>query len=100
MIDADDFKAFNDTRGHLAGNMALRRLASVLRKTVRGHEGVCFSSLSKGIFLGSEGAAARCSPRGIFVGERWDRGRDAGVAGAPRTDPSVRRYRTRLLPWV
>src|SRR5512143_493832 len=35
MIDADDFKSFNDTRGHLAGNMALRRLASVLRKTVR-----------------------------------------------------------------
>jgi diguanylate cyclase (GGDEF)-like protein len=35
MIDADDFKAFNDTRGHLAGNMALRRLASVLRRTVR-----------------------------------------------------------------
>jgi diguanylate cyclase (GGDEF)-like protein len=35
MIDADDFKAFNDTRGHLAGNMALRRLATVLRKTVR-----------------------------------------------------------------
>ena len=35
MIDADDFKALNDTRGHLAGNMALRRLATVLRKTVR-----------------------------------------------------------------
>ena len=35
MMDADDFKAFNDTRGHLAGNMALRRLASVLRKSVR-----------------------------------------------------------------
>jgi diguanylate cyclase (GGDEF)-like protein len=35
MIDADDFKAFNDSRGHLAGNMALRRLASVLRRTVR-----------------------------------------------------------------
>jgi diguanylate cyclase (GGDEF)-like protein len=35
MIDADDFKAFNDARGHLAGNMALRRLASVLRKAVR-----------------------------------------------------------------
>jgi diguanylate cyclase (GGDEF)-like protein len=35
MIDVDDFKAFNDTRGHLAGNMALRRFSSVLRKSVR-----------------------------------------------------------------
>ena len=35
MIDADDFKSFNDTNGHLAGNMALRRIATVLRKTVR-----------------------------------------------------------------
>lgn len=35
MIDADDFKAFNDTHGHLAGNVALRRLAGVLRKSVR-----------------------------------------------------------------
>jgi diguanylate cyclase (GGDEF)-like protein len=35
MIDVDDFKSFNDARGHLAGNMALRRLASVLKKTVR-----------------------------------------------------------------
>jgi diguanylate cyclase (GGDEF)-like protein len=35
MIDADDFKAFNDTRGHLAGNVALRRLASVMRRSLR-----------------------------------------------------------------
>jgi diguanylate cyclase (GGDEF)-like protein len=35
MIDADDFKGLNDTCGHLAGNMALRRLAAVLRKSVR-----------------------------------------------------------------
>jgi diguanylate cyclase (GGDEF)-like protein len=35
MIDADDFKSFNDANGHLAGNMALRRIATVLRKTVR-----------------------------------------------------------------
>ena len=35
MIDADDFKEFNDSKGHLAGNMALRRLASILKKTVR-----------------------------------------------------------------
>jgi diguanylate cyclase (GGDEF)-like protein len=35
MIDVDDFKSYNDCRGHLAGNMALRRLASVLRRSVR-----------------------------------------------------------------
>ena len=35
MVDADDFKTFNDTHGHLAGNMALRRLATVLKKSVR-----------------------------------------------------------------
>lgn len=35
MIDVDDFKNFNDTRGHLAGNVALRRLAGVLKKAVR-----------------------------------------------------------------
>ena len=35
MLDVDDFKSYNDCRGHLAGNMALRRLASVLRRSVR-----------------------------------------------------------------
>jgi diguanylate cyclase (GGDEF)-like protein len=35
MADADDFKAYNDAHGHLAGNVALRRLARVLRRSVR-----------------------------------------------------------------
>ncbi len=35
MIDADDFKGYNDTHGHLAGNLALRRLAAVLKRSVR-----------------------------------------------------------------
>jgi diguanylate cyclase (GGDEF)-like protein len=35
MVDADDFKAYNDSRGHLAGNVALRRLSSALRRAVR-----------------------------------------------------------------
>ena len=35
MVDIDDFKAFNDTRGHLAGNVALRRVASTLKRAVR-----------------------------------------------------------------
>ena len=35
MIDADDFKGFNDRQGHLAGNAALRRLSDVLKRSVR-----------------------------------------------------------------
>jgi diguanylate cyclase (GGDEF)-like protein len=35
MLDADDFKAFNDRHGHVQGNKALRRLARVLKESVR-----------------------------------------------------------------
>jgi diguanylate cyclase (GGDEF)-like protein len=35
MADVDDFKAYNDDRGHLAGNVALRRVAAALKRAVR-----------------------------------------------------------------
>jgi diguanylate cyclase (GGDEF)-like protein len=35
MVDADDFKSYNDVRGHLAGNVALRRLSGALKRAVR-----------------------------------------------------------------
>lgn len=35
LFDADDFKLYNDTNGHLAGNKALKKLADIIRKTVR-----------------------------------------------------------------
>jgi len=35
MVDVDDFKLFNDSYGHLAGDTALAELAEVMRKSVR-----------------------------------------------------------------
>jgi diguanylate cyclase (GGDEF)-like protein/PAS domain S-box-containing protein len=41
LIDIDDFKLVNDTKGHLAGDNALRWLASVLRAVFDGTHSIC-----------------------------------------------------------
>lgn len=41
MVDADEFKRYNDTYGHLAGDAALAELARVLRTCVRDIDVVC-----------------------------------------------------------
>jgi diguanylate cyclase (GGDEF)-like protein len=40
LLDLDDFKGLNDTRGHAAGDEALRRFASLLASSVRDHDAV------------------------------------------------------------
>ena len=41
MIDIDDFKRLNDTRGHVVGDMALRQTADVMRRTLRRADVLC-----------------------------------------------------------
>ena len=41
MLDLDDFKNLNDTRGHIAGDHALRTTADVLRRTLRKTDILC-----------------------------------------------------------
>lgn len=41
MVDVDEFKKLNDARGHLVGDLALRRTAEVLRRTMRKADLIC-----------------------------------------------------------
>jgi diguanylate cyclase (GGDEF)-like protein len=41
MIDADEFKLYNDTNGHVAGDVALAELATTMRGAVRDIDIVC-----------------------------------------------------------
>ena len=41
LVDVDDLKPLNDTRGHQAGDRALRKLGKALREEVRAHDVVC-----------------------------------------------------------
>jgi len=38
MIDIDDFKAINDSHGHAAGDEVIRKVAQILRSTLRMHD--------------------------------------------------------------
>ena len=41
MIDLDDFKKFNDSRGHLQGDLALKRISQIIQKNCRKLDVLC-----------------------------------------------------------
>lgn len=41
MLDIDNFKMFNDTRGHLEGDRILKQIASLVKTTIRSSDSAC-----------------------------------------------------------
>ncbi len=70
MVDLDDFKHINDTRGHPAGDQALVQLAARLRTSVRGSDTVARYGGDEFVILAGE----------------LDRGEDAGMVAEKVAD--------------
>jgi diguanylate cyclase (GGDEF)-like protein len=84
MLDIDDFKAYNDNHGHLAGNDALRRLARILTRSVREVDVVSrYGGEEFGVILPNtpKEAALRVAEKVRRSVEKAAIGRDRGVNG-------------------
>lgn len=92
MIDADRFKAVNDTYGHAEGDAVLRTIATVLRHSVRTNDVVCRLAGDEFLILcpRTDAAGARrvaekvpqtlASHRTVHGTPTWDGGLSLGVA--------------------
>lgn len=63
MIDIDHFKVFNDTHGHLAGDLLLQRVAALLRANVRIEDIVCRFGGEEFVLLFCGSDAEECARR-------------------------------------
>jgi diguanylate cyclase (GGDEF)-like protein len=77
MLDVDHFKRINDEHGHLLGDVALRELASALKKLVRGSDGIFR-------FGGDEFCALLVHAQPIDVHAFWARLQDTMQAASAR----------------
>jgi len=89
LIDLDDFKSLNDSRGHHAGDQALKLLAEVLRENSRGSDAVARLGGDEFAILmpntGHEDCQARCQQLSLLVMNRMAEagfGTTASVGGS------------------
>jgi len=88
-IDADHFKKINDTYGHAVGDLVLKRMATVLMRTIRGNDLVARYGGEEFVVLVANPSAVALQSLGERIRDAIEKERIAVEKGAIRATVSI-----------
>jgi len=93
LIDLDQFKQYNDTKGHLAGDLLLKQIASTLKESMRGSDMVARYGGDEFVVIlpetGKQGAVFGCERLREKVQEKFGPDITASIGVATFPDDAV-----------
>jgi diguanylate cyclase (GGDEF)-like protein len=93
LVDLDQFKQYNDTKGHLAGDLLLKQIASTIKESVRGSDVVARYGGDEFVVIlpetGKQGAVFGCERLRKRVQEKFGPDITASIGVATFPDDAV-----------